>query len=169
MKQIIDIPDELFSIFKKHGIMAFDYFNEYDKDQIAIAITHGTPYNPSGDLISREALKEQINATDFDFGDYYDNTEEIRKRVCEVIDNAPPVPQVTVFAENADEKAIEDMKAELQNAIESRPQGEWINEHYDGGFWYHTCNKCKSELEITSTENFCRNCGADMRPKGGAE
>ena len=61
MKQIIDIPDELFSIFKKHGIMAFDYFDEYDKDQIAIAITHGTPYNPSGDLISREALKFDKN------------------------------------------------------------------------------------------------------------
>ena len=43
MKLIIEIPDELFNIFKKHGVMAFDYFNEYDKDQIAIAITHGTP------------------------------------------------------------------------------------------------------------------------------
>ena len=60
MKLITIIPDELFSIFKKHGIMAFDYLNEYDKDQTAIAIAHAVPYNPSGDCISREALKEQV-------------------------------------------------------------------------------------------------------------
>lgn len=32
-------------------------------------------------------------------------------------------PQVTVFAETADEKAVADLKAELQNVIEARPQG----------------------------------------------
>lgn len=42
------------------------------------------------------------------------------------IDNAPTVPQINVFCENADEKAIEDMKAELQSVIDARPEGEWI-------------------------------------------
>ena len=82
MKQIIDISDELYSIFKKHGIMAFDYLNEYDKDQIAIAIAQSTPYNPTGDCISREALKE-----------HKVYSEERHEYVVPVynIDNAPPV------------------------------------------------------------------------------
>ena len=133
MKQIIDISDELFSIFKKHGIMAFDYFNEYDKDQIAIAIAHAIPCNPSGDAISRKDLKLAIREMPDWCGDdaYYSGVNDVSR----LIDNAPTVPQVTVFAENADEKAIEDMKAELQsviadlkaelqNVIESRPQGK---------------------------------------------
>lgn len=34
--------------------------------------------------------------------------------------------QISVFCENADEKAVADLKAELQSVIETRPQGEWI-------------------------------------------
>lgn len=45
-----------------------------------------------------------------------------------IIDNAPTVPQLTVFAENADEKAVADLKAELQSVIESDSglHGEWV-------------------------------------------
>lgn len=49
-----------------------------------------------------------------------------------------------------------------------RLKGEWINERYDG-LWYHTCSRCNTEIEFDRTvkrlggENFCRNCGADMR------
>ena len=44
------------------------------------------------------------------------------------LDNAPIVPQINVFCENADEKAIEDMKTELQNVLDTnRAQSEWAN------------------------------------------
>lgn len=33
-----------------------------------------------------EAVKDEIAGTDFDFGDYYDNTETIQKMVLEIID-----------------------------------------------------------------------------------
>lgn len=34
-----------------------------------------------------EDIKSEIEQMDFDYGDYYDNTESIRKDVVEVIDN----------------------------------------------------------------------------------
>lgn len=43
MKIVIDISDEIFDIFQKHDIMAFDYLDEYSKDTIAIAIAKSTP------------------------------------------------------------------------------------------------------------------------------
>lgn len=43
MKIVIDISDEIFDIFQKHDIMAFDYLDEYSKDKIAIAIAKSTP------------------------------------------------------------------------------------------------------------------------------
>ena len=46
-----------------------------------------------GDAISREALRKTICDMNFDFGNYYDHTDEIIDRVCEKIDNVPPVPE----------------------------------------------------------------------------
>ena len=71
---------------------------------------------PTGDAISREALKEALTNTQTTLkymGVF--SVDDIK----EFIDNAPTVPQVTVFAENADEQAVADMKAELQNVIEA--------------------------------------------------
>ena len=43
-------------------------------------------------------------------------------------------------------------------------RGKWINEHEDGrGSWVGTCDQCNKENHV---DNFCSNCGADMR---GAE
>lgn len=82
-------------------------------------------------------------------------------------------PQVTVFAENADEKAVADLKAELENVIEARPKGEWKTvEGYDGDEYYE-CSNCGEPWFLSAgtpkdnNMNFCPNCGADMR--GGAE
>lgn len=90
-------------------------------------------------------------------------------QIKEVIDNTPPVPQVTVFTETADEKAVADLKSELQNVIESRPKGEWINREAISNtifpFWErYECNQCH---KFNGYSNFCPNCGADMR--GGVE
>ena len=44
MKLTIDIGDKMLDTFKKHGIMAFDNLDEYDKDKLAVAIANGIPY-----------------------------------------------------------------------------------------------------------------------------
>ena len=149
MKLIIDIPDELFSIFKKHGIMAFDCLNEYDKDNLARIIANGTPYNPSGDCISREALKEVISKV------VAEETKEDEKwavglrYALKLVDNAPPVEP-------------------------ERPKGEWIDGGVDiSGHRLNRCSICNGVYQMPyvgdslTRWNFCPNCNADMR--GGAE
>ncbi|MBP5597855.1 MAG: hypothetical protein J6Y02_20980 [Pseudobutyrivibrio sp.] len=86
---------------------------------------------------------------------------------CLLIDNAPTVENITVFCENADEKAIADMKEELQKVIDdSRSQGKWIfHKDYNESCRYG-CNQCGNLTNIPG--NFCPNCGAMMQ-KGGAE
>ena len=162
MKYIIEIDSKVIE----------DAKNGYVRlGEIADAVkTTATPYNPSGDAISREALKEQINATDFDFGDYYDNTEEIRKRVCEAIDNAQAIEHSLLplagEADNAYMRGYEVGKAEGILKASTRPQGEWIiiksplsNETIV------KCDKCGDEFIGNDVEdyNFCPICGADMK------
>lgn len=80
-------------------------------------------------------------------------------------------PQVTVFTENADETAIEDMKAELQNVLDDeRPKGEWVFvnplQANDGGAYM--CSNCKTgDYGVETYYKYCPFCGADM--KGGVE
>ena len=133
-----------------YGMVSPDMQRSLD---VAIKVLERT----TGDCISREALKDiaYINKGNFN------TVEGIR----EWIDNAPTVPQVTVFAENADEKVVADLKAELQNVIETRPKGEWTTD--EKGYFY--CDKCgKYPHDQYATTDFCPKCGADMR-KGGAE
>ena len=156
MKLIIECTEQTYSECKKISGLS----------ETAFVIANGKPYDDSGDLISREALKEQINATDFDFGDYYDNTDEIRKRVCEAIDKAPPVETFT----------LEDMQNNYDAGVDSvigkydKAKGEWsqYSFHDLGAFgdWDYKCSKCNKVNGWKA--NFCPNCGAEMR-KGGAE
>lgn len=67
-------------------------------------------------------------------------------------------PQINIFCENADEKAIADMKEELQRVIDDlRPQGEW-KEHYGS----YICSEC-GQIIGEHKKNYCATCGADMR------
>ena len=83
----------------------------------------------NNDLISREALKKEVK-TKLTSGEYYPH------HFIKLIDDAPTVPQVTVFAETADEKAVADLKAELQSVIEPRPQSNQIawEQGYECGY-----------------------------------
>lgn len=86
--------------------------------------------------------------------------------VLALIDNADTLPQVTVFTEDADEKAIEDLKAELQSVIEPRPQGKWVFvnplQANDGGAYM--CSNCKTgDYGVETYYKYCPFCGADMR------
>lgn len=85
------------------------------------------------------------------------------------IDNAPTVPQVTVFAENASKEEIEDFKQELEKVLE-RPQGEWIFQYTFLDDNLYKCSSCDRLLSIDVEQDiaqflFCPNCGADMRRK----
>ena len=70
-----------------------------------------------------------------------------------IIDNAPTV--------NTDEIYKKGYHAGFfaTHGEHERPQGEWIFTNDDYGFWH--CNQCKA---IGSpNNNFCPNCGTDMR------
>ena len=85
MKLMIEIDEKRFEEIKQIA-NAQSELTEKTEAQI---IANGTPI--TDDCISREALKKVICDTDFDFGDYYDNTEIIRERACEIIDNTPTI------------------------------------------------------------------------------
>jgi len=114
-----------------------------------------------GDL---DALKEKVNAfyDELFVGCVSSDLITFAKSVDEMIDNVPtveayPFEQVQELVKLNQQFAqeIEDLK---------RPQGEWI---IDG---HHIrCNKCNEYICNTDGEgdkipnNFCPNCGADMR------
>lgn len=117
------------------------------------------------DLISREALKNQfINLWDLKF------LPVLQKKLLGIIDDAP-----IVSSDMTQVLAYESGKASAK-----RPQSKWkgyIRSAFHGVDEYgepiyrpvtvYTCSKCYRRTVIK--ENFCPNCGADMRKGGGAE
>ena len=92
----------------------------------------------NNDLISRSALKEDLFIK---FGNQLPNG------LLNEIDNAPTVKE--------------------------RPQGEWVIEKLQHGFEDVYCPYCKARPTRSAygyylKDNFCHECGADMR-RGGAE
>lgn len=141
IKLIIDVEKDYYEMIKynvEHG-------QDYKTFEI---IANGVPYNPTGDSISREGLKEVINDL-FRSGEYDCNS------VLKAIDNAPTV-------EYTFEDAFQQTVCEQRLYCSARPKGEWLPDA--GGY---QCNKCFDHaLEINGIEirsNFCPNCGADMR------
>ena len=152
MKLIIDIPDEAYEKLKSKSTL----------DNIAESIiANGTPYNPSGDRISREALKEAIQKCEEEPNYQHDGeTWQNGLYMAEtLIDNAPKV-------EITEEQAIDKLHEtgwliEHDKEMATRPQGKW---ELHGMIYY--CSECGHDCG-ESGDNFCGNCGADMR--GGAE
>lgn len=173
MKLIIDIPEEV--------VTAIQNGEDYRYD-IHTTIAQGIPYESSGDLISREALKQMMPAP----------IEDEYKRVHQIIDNAPSVPlpneqiipdipkdylydtettEFYVYRNKYTGKEIHIVKNPPSYILDKRPQGEWIGNAFDE----HYCNRCghpalweeepDDYYEVQS--RFCPNCGADM--KGGKE
>ena len=138
----------------------------------------------NNDLISREALKKALKSgCDI----CHDKNTNWCEHCCplndfeDLIDNAPTVENITIFCENADEKTIEELKAEMQKAklalFEERPQGEWIaREDFDFldenkvRHNHFMCEKCGFIHDFidghTSQYNFCPQCGADAPHPG---
>lgn len=103
-------------------------------------------------LIDADKLREKL-IIDYEVRETYFGEILLKE-----IDESPTVENITVFCENADEKAVADLKAELQSVIEARPQGEKIKKKHYG--WVY-CSECDSLLG--QQDKFCWNCGADMR------
>lgn len=102
-----------------------------------------------GDLISREALKEAFHK-DIMGGLNWKS----------IIDNASTIPLPILNEQISWEQGFE---AGLAQGKHDRPQGEWIAiEPYTHKTF---CPFCKEDtrFEVGKYDNFCPNCGADLR------
>lgn len=102
----------------------------------------------NNDLISREALRKNM---EFICMGIMAGTEPYNAPLTE-IDNAPSVDIKDQIAGAYNEGYMCGNK----EAEKARPQGEWL---------FHRCSLC-GRYDARDNENFCSNCGADMR-KGG--
>lgn len=111
------------------------------------------PYNPTGDCISRKALKEEIASYEREFAPDW---------VLNLINNAPPVEVFT----------LEDMQNNFDAGVDSvigkydRPKGEWLEYNATGKKQY-MCSVCSMKEKNPKIARYCYWCGAKM--KGGAE
>ena len=112
MKLIIEIDGDEYRLRKE---MAKDGFDS----SVNQMIVNGIPYNPSGDAISREGLKSELNR----LGWTKENGFKNRYVLDDIIDNASSVPLPDFKA--GYKQAIIDGKANY-----SRPKGEWKYAEY---------------------------------------
>ena len=163
MKLIIDISDEVYANAKNGEL------NEIQSMYICGSICNGTPYEerPQGELISREALKEEVeNLIGYSLS---------YEAILNAIDNAPTVEPKKVLVANVTfdkdqleqlvrDRVIEPIKnGELVLQTDERPRGEWLEPFESNGKTYHKCTHCHISSELILFGNFCPNCGADMR------
>ncbi len=153
MKRIIELPDKV--------VEAIQNGEDYRYD-IHTAIAHGTPYNPSDDCISREALEKSMRKSINERYKHWDKpitVADIATLIFDEIDNAQ-----AVFDDKAYSQGYKQSVCDERNA---RPQDKW-------GKWVITEVQCPECMDWFNTDcysmeelNKCPNCGAKM--KGGAE
>lgn len=179
MKLTIDIDEAEYTTLSK--MSEKEKVNELSYYERVIA--NGIPYDTSGDLISREALKQHIK-------EIFETEEKIDKKWAmglkysiKIIDLAPTVNPYLPISEEVFNK-ITDAEWELSDSFwittpsgkkiefeKKRPQGEWIKWNFKTfgamGDWEYKCSNC--EKVYGGEYNFCPNCGADMRKRGEEE
>lgn len=117
-------------------------------------IAQSVPYNnPATDLINREALKKAIRAyvepSSKLSDDFSKGMTECACEILDMIDNSSEVqPNWRFYFDHGYAQAKRDLR---------RPQGEW---ELHGMIYY--CSECGHDCG-ESGDNFCGNCGADMR------
>lgn len=105
-KYIIEIDDEILEEIKKSNTIK-NHLNKADW-----SIRNATPYNPTGDAISREALIREIGRTD----EWYKG-----RSICNIIDDAPPVEPRIEYGTDG-----QPYKLSMTNGKKyERTQGEW--------------------------------------------
>jgi len=121
-----------------------------------------------GDLISREALKENCVSC---FSEWC-SKESRHCETCssaivtrEMIDNAPTIFNCNTCKNMGNERECVDCH-DYSNYVhyEKRPQGEWIMITEYDGFIHAKCSVC-NQFNDWGDVPFCPWCGADMRPK----
>lgn len=122
--------------------------SDYDKNG---DIIHDSVREDKGDLISRSALKAEVETL---IG--YSLSYESYEAIINAIDNSPTVkmPTAIVKCDKNGELSIEPL----------RPKGEWL-EPYESKI-AQECSICHRQMPAPKWFHFCPNCGADMR---GAE
>lgn len=148
----------------------------------------------NNDLISREALKKQVQELLDLAGKRVDDTpnnspcyrmyveqENERARFIKLIDNAPTIEPQKVLVANVTfdkeqleqlvrDRVIEPIKnVELVLQTDERPHGEWQEPFESNGKTYHKCNHCHISSELILFDNFCPHCGANMKGGGASE
>ena len=123
------------------------------------AIKNSKSVDTSGDLISREALKEILTIQKTDFLSKSDDTSIENDKLAYRL-----IAKGTELALNC-VNIIPPVEPE-------RPQGKWVVKRLHNGFEDVYCPYCnarptRSEYGYYLKDNFCHECGADM--KGGAE
>lgn len=98
------------------------------------------------------------------------SVEEYRQRLMELF-HITDHDELITFVVMPKEKEFKSLEYILrQYKYEPRPHGKWVFK-YDNplikmGYW--ECSKCKTGRLLVE-ENFCPNCGADMRKEGEQE
>ena len=158
---IIEVDEsEIVACWNEQAVKEIGY-QEYDLKQCpGIKVK---PYNPAGDLISREVLRKAFNERMYYYSrlSWYDANTLINK--------APAVePTYISDIPNDKVKDLQELAIDYDEGLavfeRKRPQGEWVDS--PDGLPECCCNLCGAK-NVTIWRNFCPNCGADMR--GGAE
>lgn len=152
MELIIKIDKELYEAYKGKPPMLGDA----GMDMIAQAIANGTPYNPSGDLISREALKAEFKRS----------ANRVRNWKEGALNNGNDESAIRADAVLAYLTEVKGIIDNAQAVEPKRPQGKWIKT--PDLFRDRICSNCKQQIPYSKLGKFCVECGADMR-KGGNE
>lgn len=209
MKLIIELKDETYKFFKEYTPILIARGNgKILSSEVYEAIKNGKPYNeadvwrksnellkkrltylgnPSGDAISRSAVKANMKKAD----EQADTFEMLVELYEQIIDNAQAIslPNEQIAWEQGYEaglaQAVEITEEQAINKLHEtgwlighdkemtdRPKGEW--QHIGGDEW--VCSECGHvittegswENPLSTGAYHCENCGADMR-KGDAE
>lgn len=152
MKLMINIPDEAYELLK----------NKLELDNIAESIiANGTPVSAEGDLISRKALKEDINSL-YEYDTYNEEFDAGIQSILNFIDNAP-----TVETSKIEHKAYnEGFKDGVDQGIKlsASQKGKWID--CKDIPYLANCSICGYQMDTHEERgyfNYCPYCGADMK------
>lgn len=136
-------------------------------------VADSKPYNPTGDTISREALRKAIEEVEDDYDGYEPN--DLGRFMCKVDDLIDNAQAVEITEEQAINKLHETgWLIGHDKEMTTRPQGEWKTVKGIDGDEYYECSNCGEPWVLMAgtpkdnNMNFCPNCGAEMR-KGGTE
>lgn len=152
----------------KHFISVRNGSTNYDIPSLSACDKYGNCWffkpkeKPKGDLISREALKEQIKE---DFckrrcpmpeKENYCNTNCAGRLFMNIVDNAPTI-------EYTFDEAFKKTVCEQELYCPKRPTGKWEEPFEMNGKSYHKCTNCHISSELILIDKYCPECGAYMR------